>query len=221
MSHIRRQQQEEEEEEEEEEVLKVWIKWNWSFFIMITTCTNVWCLSSCLCPSPPDEGDQDYTQEISHITNVNSVVQHPDQFCIKVCVLSCLYNKYFFNFQGQYKFKSPVLKEGTKEQCGSVRPYHKVYWLAVLTAEEMQQFEVKIAHLTFSEMLIFYLFFVCFPADKKEVSQFCWQCLKPWKGPAPRSDCCDNDGCINQDLELLRTCETTTFPEVQGVNDWL
>uniref|UniRef100_A0A3Q3EJD6 Uncharacterized protein n=1 Tax=Kryptolebias marmoratus TaxID=37003 RepID=A0A3Q3EJD6_KRYMA len=77
--------------------------------------------------------------------NTGNKLKHKDN---QVCVLSCLYNKYFFNFQGQYKFKSPVLKEGTKEQCGSVRPYHKVYWLAVLTAEEMQQFEVKIAHLT-------------------------------------------------------------------------
>lgn len=54
-------------------------------------------------------------------------------------------------------------------------------------------------------------------ADKGKVRQFCWQCLKPWKGPAPRSDCCSNDGCVNHDLELLKNCKTTDLPQVQGV----
>ncbi|XP_071374392.1 probable E3 ubiquitin-protein ligase RNF144A-A isoform X3 [Centroberyx affinis] len=55
-------------------------------------------------------------------------------------------------------------------------------------------------------------------ADKKPAFQFCWQCLKPWKGRAPRSDRCDNDGCVNHDLEILKICKTTSLPEVQGVD---
>ncbi|XP_055359379.1 uncharacterized protein DDB_G0292642-like isoform X2 [Betta splendens] len=35
---------------------------------------------------------------------------------------------------------------------------------------------------------------------------FCWQCLKEWKGPDPRSDRCDNDGCFNQSVKTLETC---------------
>lgn len=54
-------------------------------------------------------------------------------------------------------------------------------------------------------------------SDKKETCQFCWQCLKPWKGRAPRSDRCDNADCINRDLELLKNCKLVALPQVQGV----
>lgn len=54
-------------------------------------------------------------------------------------------------------------------------------------------------------------------AELKKTYQFCWQCLEQWKGPAPRSDRCDNDGCVNSDLELLQTCKTISLPAVEGV----
>ena len=47
--------------------------------------------------------------------------------------------------------------------------------------------------------------------------KFCWQCLREWKGPAPRSDRCENDGCINQQLETLRRCPEIIFESVKDV----
>ncbi|TKS92942.1 hypothetical protein D9C73_027071 [Collichthys lucidus] len=138
--------------------------------------------------------------------------------------------------QGQYKFKCPALKNGTLRKCGAVWPYSEVRRLAVLTHKEMQHFEETIARLAATEycevktcpgcktyverMDLSNLCVRCTicAADKKKTYQFCWQCLKEWKGPAPRSDRCDNDGCINLDLELLKNCKTTALTQVQGVD---
>lgn len=54
-------------------------------------------------------------------------------------------------------------------------------------------------------------------ADQKETYQFCWQCQREWKGPGPRSERCDNDGCINRHLQLLHTCKSISLPDVEGV----
>ncbi|XP_028987243.1 uncharacterized protein LOC114844204 isoform X2 [Betta splendens] len=50
---------------------------------------------------------------------------------------------------------------------------------------------------------------------------FCWQCLREWKGPDPRSDRCDNDGCCNQSVKTLQTCpemllRSVTCPSVRA-----
>ncbi|XP_028994707.1 probable E3 ubiquitin-protein ligase RNF144A-A isoform X2 [Betta splendens] len=47
---------------------------------------------------------------------------------------------------------------------------------------------------------------------------FCWQCLREWKGPDPRSDRCDNDGCCNQSVKTLLTCPYAEFQSVEGVS---
>ncbi|XP_061565998.1 uncharacterized protein si:ch211-212k18.15 [Cololabis saira] len=137
--------------------------------------------------------------------------------------------------QGQYKFKCPALLEGTLQKCDALWSYQEVRKLAVLTVEEMQHFEENIAHIAAAE----YCDFKSCPGCKtyieredlsnlnvecivckaeKKAYQFCWQCLKPWKGPAPRSDRCDNDDCVNHELELLRICKNTSLTQVQGVD---
>lgn len=54
-------------------------------------------------------------------------------------------------------------------------------------------------------------------ADQQKTYMFCWQCQRQWKGPGPRSDRCDNDGCINKNLQLLQTCKDISLPAVEGV----
>uniref|UniRef100_A0A4W6CN99 RING-type domain-containing protein n=1 Tax=Lates calcarifer TaxID=8187 RepID=A0A4W6CN99_LATCA len=52
-------------------------------------------------------------------------------------------------------------------------------------------------------------------ANRRWPYEFCWQCLREWKGRAPRSDRCDNDGCCDQSLILLHTCPDITFESVE------
>ncbi|XP_077087025.1 E3 ubiquitin-protein ligase RNF19A-like [Siphateles boraxobius] len=49
--------------------------------------------------------------------------------------------------------------------------------------------------------------------------EFCWQCGRNWKGPRPRTDKCDNLGCSDSDLNMLRDCKmiTLTFCEDKPV----
>lgn len=49
--------------------------------------------------------------------------------------------------QGQYTFSCPALKDGSTESCGKLWPYQEVRRLAVLTDEEQQTFEEKVASL--------------------------------------------------------------------------
>ncbi|XP_043087222.1 probable E3 ubiquitin-protein ligase RNF144A-A [Puntigrus tetrazona] len=43
-------------------------------------------------------------------------------------------------------------------------------------------------------------------------SEFCWQCGRTWKGPRPRADKCDNLGCSDSDLNMLRDCKMISLP---------
>ena len=51
-------------------------------------------------------------------------------------------------------------------------------------------------------------------AEKGHTFEFCWQCLITWKGPAPRSDKCENEECINPNLKTLASCITITLSQV-------
>lgn len=54
-------------------------------------------------------------------------------------------------------------------------------------------------------------------AEKGIAFNFCWQCLKEWKGPTARSHHCDNEGCTNEALETLRTCPQVELKRVERV----
>ncbi|XP_024144458.1 probable E3 ubiquitin-protein ligase ARI8 [Oryzias melastigma] len=54
-------------------------------------------------------------------------------------------------------------------------------------------------------------------SKKKKDFDFCWQCLKEWKGPQPRSDRCDNDGCYSEALTTLKNCPEIVFLSVKDV----
>ncbi|XP_047447994.1 probable E3 ubiquitin-protein ligase RNF144A-A isoform X1 [Mugil cephalus] len=56
-------------------------------------------------------------------------------------------------------------------------------------------------------------------ANKGKTYEFCWQCLKEWKRPRLQSDRCDNDGCANEALKILKNCPVMAFESVKGVND--
>nr|XP_046237254.1 probable E3 ubiquitin-protein ligase ARI5 isoform X1 [Scatophagus argus] len=172
-------------------------------------------------PLPPDEGDKCLRAEMScgHAVTPQSLTG----WCRSLLD------------QGQYKFKCPALKKDTLQRCDAVWSYQEVRRLAVLTPEEMQYFEENMARIATVEYCEVQTCPGCktyveredltnlnaqcpiCTADKKKAYQFCWQCLKPWKGPAPRSDRCDNDSCVNHDLELLKNCKTTALPQVKGV----
>ncbi|XP_030018263.1 probable E3 ubiquitin-protein ligase ARI5 [Sphaeramia orbicularis] len=173
-------------------------------------------------PFPPDEGDLCLRAQMScgHAVTPQSLTA----WC------RSLLDK------GQYKFKCPALKDGTLQRCDEVWAYSEVRRLAVLTNEEMQYFEENIARMAATE----YCEYKTCPGCKSYIErddltnlcvecticksdqkacQFCWQCLKPWKGRAPRSDRCDNDGCTNHELQLLKNCKTTILNQVQGVGE--
>uniref|UniRef100_A0A669BQH2 RING-type domain-containing protein n=1 Tax=Oreochromis niloticus TaxID=8128 RepID=A0A669BQH2_ORENI len=52
-------------------------------------------------------------------------------------------------------------------------------------------------------------------AVKGRPFEFCWQCLREWKGARPRKDRCENLGCCNPSLETLIKCPNITFDSVK------
>ncbi|KAG7330261.1 hypothetical protein KOW79_006483 [Hemibagrus wyckioides] len=134
--------------------------------------------------------------------------------------------------QGQYKFLCPALKNGTNNKCGAEWKYVEVRRIALLTEEEQNHFEKTMAELA-AAMYCEYnscpgcssyierqkLTNLCVrcticTAESGKCYEFCWQCLKTWKGPAPRSDKCENDSCVNLKLEKLLKCKDTILPEL-------
>ncbi len=51
---------------------------------------------------------------------------------------------------------------------------------------------------------------------KRKIYQFCWQCLREWKGSQNRADRCDNEGC-SIDPNLLRDCPMITLTFFRNV----
>ncbi|TSL40964.1 hypothetical protein Baya_7043 [Bagarius yarrelli] len=138
--------------------------------------------------------------------------------------------------QGQYVFLCPCLKDDqTTNRCGAEWKYSEVRRIAALTEEEQGHFEETMAHLAAA----MYCEFNQCPGCKSYVErqdltnlcvrctictlkcgkkfEFCWQCMKTWKGSAPRSDKCENSGCVNPHIEKLLNCKDTILPSVQNL----
>lgn len=119
--------------------------------------------------------------------------------------------------------------------CKAVWSYKEVCKMALLTPEEMKEFEQKLFKIASKSFLdvkacpgckryvmrsnVTDLSVICTVCTAKKQSKylFCWQCLREWKGQAGRSDRCDNPGCTNQALKLLEICPEIVFLSVKGV----
>ncbi|KAJ4948546.1 hypothetical protein JOQ06_020079 [Pogonophryne albipinna] len=119
--------------------------------------------------------------------------------------------------------------------CDVEWPFEEVCKMALLTEEELEYFEKTV----FSNAAKDYLGVKSCPGCSSRVVRsdlhdlcvqcpvctarrrrgytFCWQCLKKWKGPAPRSDRCANRDCQNP-LDILRNCPDISFEDVEGVS---
>ncbi|XP_023252618.1 potential E3 ubiquitin-protein ligase ariadne-2-like [Seriola lalandi dorsalis] len=120
--------------------------------------------------------------------------------------------------------------------CDVEWPYSEVRKMALLTPEEMEYFEKALASNAIKDYFdakscpgcstsvvrkeTFNLRVRCVVCTKngRRAYEFCWQCLKEWKGPAPRSDRCENDGCCNEPLKTLKNCPDIIFQSVTGVS---
>lgn len=136
--------------------------------------------------------------------------------------------------QGQYKFYCPAITQGT-EKCSAEWPYLEVRKLAVLSDSEQAHFEENMALLAAIEYCEFKscpscesyveredLSNLCVKctictAVKQKRFQFCWQCLREWKGPAAHSLRCSNEDCVHPDVDKLAKCTNMRLSNVNNV----
>ncbi|XP_003449432.4 probable E3 ubiquitin-protein ligase ARI5 [Oreochromis niloticus] len=120
--------------------------------------------------------------------------------------------------------------------CSAEWTFSEVWKMALLTPQETEHFRKKLAVNAALQTLITKSCPVCrstvtrengsdlnvlcevCTADKGQPFEFCWQCLREWKGPRPRKDRCENDGCCNQSLKTLKECPDISFDSVKGVH---
>ncbi|KAM4537471.1 putative E3 ubiquitin-protein ligase RNF144A [Odontesthes bonariensis] len=119
--------------------------------------------------------------------------------------------------------------------CTAEWSYVEVRKMALLTAEEREFFEKNMG---FNAVKIYFDSKQCpeckYTVTRKDESdlsvrcqvctvrkgeayEFCWQCLREWKGPRSRTDRCENDGCYNEALKTLKTCANITFQSIEGI----
>ncbi|XP_016105378.1 probable protein ariadne-2 [Sinocyclocheilus grahami] len=132
-----------------------------------------------------------------------------------------------------------LLNDGKAElrcpECQEQWSYTEVRTLAKLTPEEQLYFEERLANNTIRNLLdvkncpgcdwliersdssnLSVQCTVC-SVKNKRTFEFCWQCVREWKGQCPRSDRCDNEGCCNRELDLLRDCATITLKDAANI----
>ncbi|XP_029939831.1 uncharacterized protein LOC115382267 [Salarias fasciatus] len=118
--------------------------------------------------------------------------------------------------------------------CDVEWSYEEVRRMALLTTEEIDYFENKLFNnikdlfnvkscpgckstATRSDLTNLCVKCTVCTNDRGRPFFFCWQCLREWRGPSPRTDCCDNKDCFNKPLETLKNCPDMTFLDVKGV----
>uniref|UniRef100_A0A8C6T4Z6 RING-type domain-containing protein n=1 Tax=Neogobius melanostomus TaxID=47308 RepID=A0A8C6T4Z6_9GOBI len=128
----------------------------------------------------------------------------------------CVLFSFFFLLKGSTAFECGV--------CKAVWPFKEVCKMALLTDEENKYFEdalfrncpgCKCRVMRADPHNLRVQCPQC-KAEKGKMYEFCWQCLKEWKG-AVNSDRCVNEGCENPDLITLKTCPEIEFKDVKDV----
>ncbi|XP_039465609.1 probable E3 ubiquitin-protein ligase RNF144A-A isoform X2 [Oreochromis aureus] len=120
--------------------------------------------------------------------------------------------------------------------CSAEWTLAEVVKMALLTPEETEYFRKTLEFNAARQMLIIRFCPSCGSAVTRENEsdlnvlckkctavkgqpfEFCWQCLREWKGARPRKDRCGNRGCCNQSLKTLKECPDIIFDSVKGVN---
>lgn len=122
--------------------------------------------------------------------------------------------------KGQTEFRCPL--------CEAEWPYDEVRKLAKLTVDEQSRFEEKLGTNTVKKLMDFrdcpgcetliersdvsnlcVLCSVCTAKNKKPF-EFCWNCMRKWKGHQLPTNQCGNEGCsIHQ--KLLKECPMITL----------
>ncbi|XP_038672778.1 probable E3 ubiquitin-protein ligase ARI5 isoform X1 [Scyliorhinus canicula] len=128
--------------------------------------------------------------------------------------------------QNHFTFHCPAAKENNTQKCNKIWSYLEVRRHALLDDEEQQYFEERVSTLAAAkyceykwcpgcescverkDLTSLHVRCTICKAEKGKNYEFCWQCMKQWKGKARRSDRCDNEGCTNIQLETLRNCVT-------------
>ncbi|XP_024117543.1 probable E3 ubiquitin-protein ligase ARI8 [Oryzias melastigma] len=120
--------------------------------------------------------------------------------------------------------------------CDEEWSYEEVCKMALLTPEEKEYFETtmkiiadrerlkntklcpecKVPVMRTDESNLRVCCQVCSKKKRRDFD-FCWQCLNEWKGPQPRSDRCENDGCFSEALRTLRNCPEIDFESVDVI----
>uniref|UniRef100_A0A8D0GJE2 RING-type domain-containing protein n=1 Tax=Sphenodon punctatus TaxID=8508 RepID=A0A8D0GJE2_SPHPU len=132
------------------------------------------------------------------------------------------------SLQGHFAFHCPDDVDGKK--CGKEWSYWEVRQNASLNKTEQDNFEEKIAlfaakrfcdfkecancesHVECKDLTNLRVYCIICHSLKGMHFEFCWQCLKPWKGSGTASDKCENEGCVNQQLEVLANCKLKDLP---------
>ncbi|XP_069474343.1 E3 ubiquitin-protein ligase DDB_G0292642-like [Ambystoma mexicanum] len=130
--------------------------------------------------------------------------------------------------QGSVKFHCPADVDGKK--CGKEWTYVEIRRHALLTDDEQRMFEEKMALIAAKQFCEYkecpgcksyverkdltnlrVLCIIC-RSMNKATTEFCWQCMSPWKGAGTSSDRCENPGCADPRLKILEECIVKDLP---------